>query len=233
MLFLLALPLLSVGALASRKLIIKNECSFEIWPAVLNTFSDGGYSGPRGWHAKPGSSKTVTVPEHWNGRAWARRGCSFDSKGKGSCLSGDCGGGLECEDATMGWANLFEVNLESYAGQDCATPFVSSFSLLTPRSVNPLLVWDISAVPGFNVPMSVVPGDSSCDAVVCSKDLLATCPKELRVYDSDGKTVINCLSACMADIYGIGGKFDNSMNCCAGQYNSLEKCVSSKVDYYE
>ncbi|BGP12736.1 hypothetical protein JCM10213v2_000653 [Rhodosporidiobolus nylandii] len=206
MLFLLALPLLSVGALASRKLIIKNECSFEIWPAVLNTFSDGGYSGPRGWHAKPGSSKTVTVPEHWNGRAWARRGCSFDSKGKGSCLSGDCGGGLECEDATMGWANLFEVNLESYAGQD---------------------------FPGFNVPMSVVPGDSSCDAVVCSKDLLATCPKELRVYDSDGKTVINCLSACMADIYGIGGKFDNSMNCCAGQYNSLEKCVSSKVDYYE
>ncbi|GAA5850215.1 hypothetical protein JCM8547_001045 [Rhodosporidiobolus lusitaniae] len=208
MLSLVVLAALASTALADRSLTINNECSYELWPAVLNTFEDGGYTGSRGWHAAPSSSKTVTLPEKWNGRVWARRGCDFDDSGAGSCLAGDCGGGLQCEDATMGWANLFEINEDSYAGND---------------------FWDISAVPGFTVPMSVVPGDSSCDSVVCSVDLNPSCPEELRVYDTDGTTVITCLSACMAGI----AAGENSANCCSGTYNSLDACLSSDVDYYD
>ncbi|GAA5976835.1 hypothetical protein JCM11641_000885 [Rhodosporidiobolus odoratus] len=204
---ILTLSFLSGCALAARELAIKNECDFELWPAVLNTFEDGQYTGPRGWVAPAGYTKKVTIPEKWNGRVWARRGCTFDSDGSGSCLAGDCGGGLECKDATMGWANLFEVNLDSYSGLD---------------------FWDISAVPGFTVPMSVVPSSKDCDAVVCSKDLNPTCPEALRVYDTDGKTVITCFSACMA---GVNAEGDNP-NCCSGAFNDLDTCKSADVDYY-
>ncbi|GAA5887668.1 hypothetical protein JCM6882_001490 [Rhodosporidiobolus microsporus] len=204
----LALSLLASAVVAERQLVVKNKCDFELWPAVLNTFADGAYTGPRGWSASPGSSKTLTIPEKWNGRVWARRGCSFRNDGSGSCLAGDCGGGLECDDATMGWANLFEVNLESWNGMD---------------------FWDLSDVPGFTVPMSAVPSDSSCAAVNCPKDILNECPEALRIYDTDGKTVITCLSACMAGV----NAGDDSANCCSGTFNSLDACKSSDVDYYD
>ncbi|GAA5902168.1 hypothetical protein JCM5296_006619, partial [Sporobolomyces johnsonii] len=114
----LALSLFALTALADRSLIITNDCAYTVYPAVLNTLVGGGYTGPRGWEAAAGSSNTVSIPDTWNGRVWARRGCTFDSTGAGSCVAGDCGGGLECADATTGWANWLEMNLNSWAGMD-------------------------------------------------------------------------------------------------------------------
>lgn len=77
------------------------------------------YKGIRGWEAPPGHTQTLSLPSNWNGRIWPRRDCSFDSNGKGSCLSGNCGSGLDCEDADEGFLSLGEFNLDSWNGQDC------------------------------------------------------------------------------------------------------------------
>jgi hypothetical protein len=38
--------------------------------------------------------------------------------------------------------------------------------------------WDISAVPGFNIPVSIVPSAGCDHTVVCSKDINDECPHE-------------------------------------------------------
>ncbi|GAA5850213.1 hypothetical protein JCM8547_001044 [Rhodosporidiobolus lusitaniae] len=201
---------LATVATADRTFTIVNNCAYSVWPAVAGTFANSGYSDARGWEATSGSSKTVTVPEDMNMRVWPRRGCTFDANGAGSCIAGNCAAGRDCADATMGWANLFELNMNQYNGDD---------------------YWDISAVPGFVTPMSVVPSVSSCSSVTCSTDLNPTCPDDLRVYDSDGTAIIACLSACMTAM-NAGSDTTNSNNCCSGSFNTAATCSKDGVDDY-
>ncbi|GAA5916757.1 hypothetical protein JCM8208_001679 [Rhodotorula glutinis] len=199
--------LLPAGALAAdRQFTIVNSCDFTVWPAVTNWNEGAKYTGVRGWEAAAGTSETVTVPEGWNGRVWTRRACSFDGNGKGSCVTGDCTGGLECDDNTIGWVNVGEFNLNAWGGND---------------------FWDISAVPGWTVPMSIEP--DGCDSLSCTEDILAACPDErMKQKDGDGN-VIGCLSACMAGINAV----EPSVNCCSGKYNNVTACLPGDVDFYE
>ncbi|GAA5998486.1 thaumatin family protein [Rhodotorula paludigena] len=209
----LAFATLPAIALAgTRKFRVKNECAFTVWPAVTN-YDDGAknywiYKGLHGWEAKPGHQEEFEVESPWNGRIWARRECRFDESGKGSCTTGDCTGELECADQEIGDVNVGEWNLDSWGGMD---------------------FWDISCVPGWTLPMSIVP-DGECDPLSCTKDVNAACPDDrMKLKDADGN-VIGCLSACMAKI----NAEEPSMNCCSGTYNSMEACAPpSQVDFYD
>ncbi|GAA6010495.1 hypothetical protein JCM11491_006966 [Sporobolomyces phaffii] len=194
----------------AKSLIVTNNCPYTVWPVISNTQLDGGYTGPRGWEAKPGDFRSFSVPQTWNGRIWARRGCNFSPDGKeGNCLAGGCpNDGIECDNNVMGDSNLVEMNLNAKG--------------------NGLDFWDISAVPGFIVPITTVPGDANCESVACTTDLNPTCPDDrLKIIDN-GET-IGCLSACMAKV----NAGPNSPNCCSGSYHSHEACQPHMVDFYD
>ncbi|CDR41537.1 RHTO0S06e02784g1_1 [Rhodotorula toruloides] len=188
-----------------RQFTITNKCPYTIWPAISN-YLKPIYTGPGGWEAKPGTSKTVTVPSPANVRVWPRRGCTFDASGMGKCVTGDCAGKLECGLGSIGWVNVVEINLDSWAGKD---------------------FWDTSSVPGWTAPIAVEP--DGCPSLACTKDANAACPDDrMKQKDSNGN-VIGCLSACMA---GINAQ-DPSYNCCSGIYNSVQACDATKVDFYK
>ena len=110
----------------------------------------------------PGESWTLNVPAGTGpGRVWPRTGCSFDSTGKGSCQTGDCGGVLVCTSFGQPPATLAEFTIGG------GTDF-----------------FDISLVDGFNVPMDFMPmrkraGRASMQqgASLCSKHHIAV-PRE-------------------------------------------------------
>ncbi|GAA6001929.1 hypothetical protein JCM10207_002384 [Rhodosporidiobolus poonsookiae] len=199
----------AASLVSGRQLTITNNCDYTIWPAVAGTNANSGYNGLRGWEAQKGHSETVEIPDTWNGRVWPRRGCTFAADGSGSCIAGNCAAGLNCADQTMAWeANLFELNTNAYGGND---------------------FWDYSLVPGFIAPMGIVPSGSGCASVVCPTDLNADCPDDrLKKYDTDGTTVIACMSACMA---GIDAGTDSN-NCCSGAFLDISTCLSSGVEFY-
>ncbi|POY69908.1 hypothetical protein BMF94_7088 [Rhodotorula taiwanensis] len=195
-------------ATAQRQFVVVNNCKETLWPALTNQGdpSTRTYSGIRGWEAPPGHVQQLSLPSNWNGRIWPRRHCQFDGTGRGSCLSGNCAGGLNCGDNEGDFLSLGEWNLNSWGGLD---------------------FYDLSFVAGFNIPMSIAP--DGCQALTCSQDLNTICPDErMRQRDAAGN-VIGCKSACMA---GINAGIP-SMNCCSGIYESIPACVPSGVDYYD
>lgn len=88
---------------------------------------------------------------------------------------------------------LLEFTLDGYSGQD---------------------LLDISLVDGFNLPVRVAPS-GGCQAINCSADINAECPREQALRDQKGVT-IGCKSACMA--------FNRPEYCCVGDFNSADKC---------
>ncbi|KAL6322816.1 hypothetical protein AAG906_020816 [Vitis piasezkii] len=52
-----------------------------------------------GLELRPGQSVDINATQGWSGCFWGRRSCSFDNSGKGSCVTGDCGGVLKCAGA--------------------------------------------------------------------------------------------------------------------------------------
>ncbi|KAA8520580.1 hypothetical protein F0562_014836 [Nyssa sinensis] len=108
-----------------------------------------------------------TVPG-WSGRIWARTGCTFDELGTGTCLTGDCGGRLECDG--MGAtppASLFEITLGTGDEKD---------------------FYDVSIVDGYNLPLIAAPRRvyGGCNAAGCVSNVNMGCPKELQVVGGDG-----------------------------------------------
>lgn len=139
---LLPLPVLFlIPALASadspsdtRTLLINNKCSYPIWPGVL---SSNGTSTSAGFHLPAISNHSVTVSWDWVGRVWGRTNCTFNETTKlGSCLTGDCGGKLECQLAGVPPTTLAEFTI---SGKDSQTFF------------------DVSLVDGYDLDMSIVP----------------------------------------------------------------------------
>ncbi|EHA8586418.1 Thaumatin-like protein [Cocos nucifera] len=150
--------------------------------------------GDGGLQLEPGLSAHVHAPAGWSGRMWPRRDCSFDLSGRGSCLTGDCGGLLHC------------------AGAGGSPPVtLAEFTLDSPVDY-----YDVSLVDGYNAPVSVVPmgGAGSCRPVTCESDLNRSCPGPLRV-EREGD-VVACKSACMA--------FGTPAYCCTGEFASPEAC---------
>nr|POE85233.1 thaumatin-like protein 1 [Quercus suber] len=116
-------------------IVISNQCSNTIWPAMLTQSGTG--PGSSGFSLDPGANQTLTVGTDWTGRVWARTNCSFTegSRAGAACSTGDCGGVLSCKIAGAPPATLAEWALGAASNQD---------------------FYDISLVDGYNLPMAMV-----------------------------------------------------------------------------
>ncbi|KAJ0039238.1 hypothetical protein Pint_24043 [Pistacia integerrima] len=87
--FHLLLVLISVLGTDAAVLTLENRCKDAVWPGIL------AGSG------KPllNNGIDINAPPGWSGRLWGRTGYQFDPSGKGKCITGDCGGVLNCEGA--------------------------------------------------------------------------------------------------------------------------------------
>jgi hypothetical protein len=187
-----------------RAFTFVNNTSQTIWAGAL---ANSGFTTPAngGWEMAPGATYSFTVANNWQGRFWGRTYCSFDSAGKGTCESGDCGGVLQCKGAGgVPPVSLAEFTLTGADGKD---------------------FYDVSFVDGFNVPMTITPvGGASpiagnpywCGVAGCGTDLNINCPAALRSVDGSGRTVA-CKSACEA--------FNTDQYCCRGAYNVSATCI--------
>ena len=182
-----------------------NKLNQTIWPAVA---ADPKHPvAATGWVLAPGASVTISIPDHWDVRVWARAGCVFSAAGTGHCLSGDCQGKFQCG-STWGEfpSTLAEFNLNAWQGMD---------------------FYDVSLVEGNNLPMYVnQSGGSSpdpmspdgCTKAGCTRDASASCPSVLQVVR--GGAVTACKSSCLA----LGG----DQMCCLGQWSSRAACDPTK-----
>jgi hypothetical protein len=106
----------------------------------------------------------------WPGNIWARTGYDFGSEGMGTCLSGDCPGGLVCSGAGAAPVTLAELVLGASDGLD---------------------YYDMSLTGGFNVPVALVPAAGAYPTAACAANLTIDCPTSLAVPGG-------CLRACAA-----------------------------------
>ncbi|GFQ03662.1 thaumatin-like protein 1 [Phtheirospermum japonicum] len=182
---------ISYAGVDSAVFTVKNNCRDQIWPA---TQTGQGAPALTGFELAPQASKTVDIPSPWSGRFWARSQCS-NSSGKFACLTGDCNSGqVECGVGGTPPASLAEFTLAGADGKD---------------------FFDISLVDGFNLPMSVSPDGSGCQATACPGDINNACPDELAVKDPNGG-IVGCKSACVA--------LNQPQYCCTGAYGSPDTC---------
>ncbi|KAL1842775.1 hypothetical protein VTJ49DRAFT_4260 [Mycothermus thermophilus] len=129
------------------QLKVSNACGESIWPGILT--QSGISPGTSGFELTPGASKVMFVSDNWAGRIWGRTNCSFNEDGTGpstsagvngygaACLTGDCGGRLDCQLAGQVPTTLAEFNLRGGANHD------QTF-------------YDISLVDGYNLPLAIV-----------------------------------------------------------------------------
>jgi hypothetical protein len=197
---LLGLLALSLAAVAqTRQFTIKNNCSETVWLAGAGSPTPVFNGSSGGLQMAPGTSVTTTVPVPWvAGRFWGRRNCTFDSSGKGSCATGDCGGQLQCIHSGAGTTTLAEFTLTGSAtGSDN---------------------YDVSLVDAFDFPVSIQvddPNPNHCVNSGCQADLRNFCPADMQNKDAAGN-VVGCKSLC--------GKFGTPNYCCGGPYGVPGAC---------
>ncbi|CAI0469341.1 unnamed protein product [Linum tenue] len=196
---LLALAVFFIVGAQTTRVAFTNKCPFTVWPGTL---TGGGVPQlpVTGFELPSKSSSSIHVPANWtSGRFWARTGCSTDSTGKFSCLTGDCASGkIRCVGAgAIPPVTLMEFTLGASSGLD---------------------FFDISLVDGFNLPVAVNQwggGPGVCRTPSCPGDVNGVCPPEMAVKGPDGR-VIACKSACLA--------LNKPEYCCTGQYGSPATC---------
>ncbi|GAV85684.1 Thaumatin domain-containing protein, partial [Cephalotus follicularis] len=189
---------------------LQNRCRETIWPGILATLGKPQLMGG-GFRLNPGQTINVGAPTGWSGRIWGRRGCSFDQSGRGSCVSGDCGGVLKCSGVGgVPPATLAEFTLNS-----------------------PLDYYDMSLVDGFNLLMSIIPSNGSCKRIGCRSDVNQHCPAGLQVKRNN--RVVACKSACFAfnqPQYCCTGAYGNPNTCKPTNYSKIFKdCCPSAYSY--
>ena len=141
-LFLLFVAIVTAPLAAqTRQFTIKNNCSETVWLAGAGTPTPVFNGSSGGLQMLPGASVVTTVPIPWTaGRFWGRRNCTFDSSGKGSCETGDCGGVLQCTHTGAGNTTLAEFTLTgATTGSDnydvsLVFPFRYSLTIRLPRT---------------------------------------------------------------------------------------------------
>ncbi|XP_018444445.1 pathogenesis-related protein 5 isoform X1 [Raphanus sativus] len=188
-------------AVTATVFVLENSCPFTVWPGILSgnstTLGDGGVP------LTPGASVQLTAPPGWSGRFWARTGCSFDASGRGGCVTGDCGGVLNCNRGGFPPATLAEFTVGS---GDSGVDF-----------------YDVSLVDGYNVKMGIEPlgGTGDCHYAGCLADINEICPGDLRIMDPNVDGVVAaCMSACAA--------FDSPEFCCTGAHATPQTCSPSQ-----
>jgi Thaumatin family len=92
---------------SERTFKITNYCPVDIYPAIQTQAGTGAAFG--GYQAAPGNTTSFEVSADWQGRIWARTNCTFNENGTApgvsgglngtgeACLTGDCGGVLNCQ----------------------------------------------------------------------------------------------------------------------------------------
>lgn len=210
-LFLYLLLLLLPGlTLAQRSVTLINNSDQTIWVGLFGGVINNNVLTPiipegGGFRLDAHQQRTISnFPLRWEGRFWARTGCTFNANGIGPCETGDCGNKLACNGATARAVSLAEIRFNGHADLD---------------------YYDISLVDGFNVPIEIkpIPGtftprpktDKYVDGIAgCRADLLKGCPVDLQSI-KNGK-VVACLSACE--------RFGNPEYCCSGAHNTPQTC---------
>lgn len=210
----------------SSTFVITNNCPFTIWPGTLSG------SGTRplpttGFRLDVGQSVKIPSVLGWSGRIWARTGCNFDANGAGKCVTGDCGGKLEC------------------AGNGAAPP-TSLFEITLGHGSSDKDFYDVSLVDGYNLPIVAIPTGGglvgACNATGCVADINISCPKELQVMGEEeeergggGGGVVACKSACEAfglDQYCCSGQFANPNTCRPSSYSTVFKRACPRAYSY-
>ncbi|MED6108447.1 Thaumatin-like protein 1 [Stylosanthes scabra] len=185
-----------------------NKCDHTVWPGILGKPE----IGTTGFELSKASTKTFQAPTGWSGRFWGRTDCQFDSSGKGTCATADCGSG--------------EINCNGGGASPPAT--LAEFTLGT----GSMDYYDVSLVDGYNLPMMVEAsgGSGSCGATGCGADLNTRCPSELRVEGGNA-----CRSACDAfkkAEYCCDGEFGNPNTCKPSVYSEMFKSACPKSYSY-
>ncbi|XP_078153022.1 thaumatin-like protein 1 [Carex rostrata] len=200
-LLLFSIPALLFQDVMSTSFTFQNNCGYTVWPGLISN-ANLPMMPSTGFELQNGASRTLEAPTSWGGNMWARTNCMTDSSGKFSCVTGDCGGQLECNGVGgVPPKTLTEFTLQDSDGKD---------------------TYDISNVDGFNVPVSITPqGGSDCTSPSCATNINSLCPQELQEKGPDG-SVVACKSACEA--------FNTDLYCCRGAYESTDACVNANKD---
>ncbi|KAH9304142.1 hypothetical protein KI387_008546 [Taxus chinensis] len=151
----------------SKKINVKNNCTFPVWPAVESR----RFPKPQRYQPllNPGESLSILFDKSWQGRIWGRVGCNFsESSGEGHCESGDCAGKIICENARI----VTQVVIEPDA-------------------------FSVTLESGYNLPMSIVSSSTKekCGYQECTADIRVVCPTNLQVRNVEGD-VIACNGSC-------------------------------------
>ncbi|KAF9591876.1 hypothetical protein IFM89_008922 [Coptis chinensis] len=157
---------------------IHNQCSYTVWPAAI----PGG-----GRQLNPGQAWILNIkPSISSGRIWGRTNCTFDSSGRGSCVTGDCNGLLQCQSYGLPPNTMAEYSL---------------------AQINQMDFFDISLVDGFNIPMDFVPITVGLRGIRCRADITGQCPNELRTPGGcNGPCpVFNTAEYCCTGAYSLPG----------------------------
>ncbi|EIW57351.1 Osmotin thaumatin-like protein [Trametes versicolor FP-101664 SS1] len=207
---------LALNVAAVRQFTVFNNCTETIWPAIFTDLTVGNATPnqPTGWLQPAKNTTKFEVPDNWrSGRIWGRRKCNFAENANlpESCIVGGCNGGLECDPHT---------------GTGVPPATLAEFTLGTngvPDS------YDVSMVDGHNLPMRITPSHPDCHVTDCPVNLVENCPEPLSAPTDESGKLWGCKTSCSAGLAG----YDNSPNCCSGEFNSPAKCPSSGVAYYE
>ncbi|EHA8588657.1 thaumatin-like protein 1 [Cocos nucifera] len=199
------------GRMDCTKFAFVNNCGYTVWPGVLAN-SGSPNLGSTGFALAAGDSRVLLAPAGWSGRFWARTGCNFDSAGRGSCATGDCGSGeMECNGAGAAPpATLAEFTLGKAGDKD---------------------FYDVSLVDGYNLPV-VVEAGGGCAATGCAADLNRRCPAELKVGDGEAAA---CRSACEAfgkPEFCCSGDYGSPATCHPSVYSEVFKSACPRSYSY-
>lgn len=212
---------------SAHLIIIQNRSSQDLYIGAVGNIMDPTTQIPLrsynpkdgGWIILKGKKSVVEVPYAWQGRFWARTGCSFDDQGIGKCETGDCAGRQKCRVTGEAGATLVEFNFNSYPGN----PYPAGTDY-----------YDVSLVDGGNLMAEVRPIEITIDRAAntsndpywsatsgCNSELLRCCPPELQ-KTVNGK-VVACLSACTA----LGS--NKPMYCCPMQVDNSDGALQNTV----
>ncbi|POO00822.1 Thaumatin [Trema orientale] len=161
-----------VGSTSAINLILKNSCTYTIWPVLLSKPNSPQLPNPSTrFFLRPGEAKMVFVsPPEWSGFLWARSLCGTDPDGNFFCVTGDNRGKSTTLEPTL-TATLVDFTITSVA-----------------TDTQYEVTYFVSLMYGFNVPITVNPIGgigSYCHAVGCTLDLNKGCPDELQVVYGD------------------------------------------------
>ena len=213
--------------------------------------TSGGTAGePGGVAGKSNDAGSAGSPANTGGAASGEITCRAAGDGKSTITmvnnctdnlsfrgSGIDGGELKpgehaCRDIGSSTESIPAIRFWGFIGEDPGGERYTLAELTLNTDFNDFDWYNISHVDAHNLPMQVVPVDmAKCRTLTCAKSLLADCPAEGQLEDSNGK-LISCFNphrddknsvvalyfeAGCADAYSWSGDDQNSVAACAGE----------------